>query len=77
MASEYVGRGLVMSSWEKCGPGGCFDDSELTAETERRHAEEAAHVAQVVAERKRRRDIRAHGTKQQKWELEWDEHYYQ
>jgi hypothetical protein len=74
--SVPVRAGLVMNMSELCGPDGCFDDSRIYGELERSRAEDVAAEARATAERKRRRDIRAHGSKQQKWELEFEDHYH-
>jgi hypothetical protein len=64
--AQYVG------DW-RCGGGKCITDEEIYAGLARSHAEDVAAEHKATAERKRRLDIKRHGTKQQKWEIEFEE----
>jgi len=67
MPEEYVGRSSM------CGGQRCITDEEIYADLNKSRAEDAAAEARATAERKRRLDIKRHGTKQQKWEVEFEE----
>ena len=57
----------------RCGGGKCLTDEEIYADLNRSRAEDIAAEERATAERKRRLDIKRHGSKQQKWEIEFDE----
>ena len=66
---------LDSSGPEVCGGRPCVTDTEIYAGLEQSRAEDAAAEAKATAERKRRTEIRRHGTKQQNWELDFDIEY--
>jgi hypothetical protein len=89
MPAEYVGSdqgsvsgpkpvqllSLDYSGPEVCGGRPCVTDAEIYAASEQSRGEDAAAQAKATAERKRRLEIRSHGTTQQKWELDFDIQY--
>jgi hypothetical protein len=87
MPKEYVGSdkgpkrvrllSLDYSGPEVCGGQPCVTDAEIYADLERSRADNAAAEAKATAERKRRAEIGRHGTKQQKWELDFEIQYSQ
>jgi hypothetical protein len=76
--AKGVGRKKKAAEWRyktpaKFMPGG-FTDDDIYADANRSRDEDVAAEKKATAERKRRRDIkRGHGSKQQKWEVEFDE----
>jgi hypothetical protein len=70
---ERAKRGLsLLDPKDMCGGVPCFDDRLVDDALEKSQADDAAAEARATAERKRRRDIRAHGTKQSQWQLDWE-----
>jgi hypothetical protein len=65
MPAEYVGRGSL------CAGRPCFNNEKFEADLNRSRAEDVAAENKATAERKRRLDIKRHGSKQQKWEVEF------
>ena len=66
---------LMLNPLELCPGGHCLTDQEIYADVDKSRAEDKAFEAKATADRKRRWEIRDHGTKQQKWELEFEDDY--
>jgi Domain of unknown function (DUF4157) len=66
---------LTLNPSELCPGGHCLTDEDIYADVDKSRAEDKAFEAKATADRKRRWEIRDHGTKQQKWELEFEDDY--